>query len=215
MKLLIKSSLFLLLFTWISCSEENPEEPPQNGNGVGRLVINSTPSGARIYLQGTDTGKNTPGIIDNLEPGTYDGFLYLQYFDTSYFTAEIFENLTTTKNITLDDIFLEFQWDYILRYTGDSVKFSYLINQDVLLDSIVVNRPLNDTSNVIEKYYYNQKLLISEDQFGNPITYYLPPEEDGREFYPRIEDKTYLIYVHGHKAHGSQSNFNIFYSQEL
>jgi hypothetical protein len=196
------------------CSEESPESPPQNS--TGRLVIKSNPSGARIYLLGTDTGMNTPDSIDNLEPGDYDGFLYMQYYDTTYFTATIFKNLTTTKEITLDDIFIEFEWDYILRYTGDSVKFSYQINQDILLDSIIIDRPI-DASGMYtkEKYIYNKKLLVWEDQIGNRLTYFLPPEEDGRQYYPRFETFTYWINVYGQKAHGSQGYFHIFYLQEV
>jgi len=51
----------------------------QNGNAK-RLVINSTPPGAKVLVDGNDTGKQTPAIIP-MEPGTYhvrvefEGFL--------------------------------------------------------------------------------------------------------------------------------------------
>jgi len=214
MKPLIILLVALVSLSMFYCSEESTTSPPQSS--VGKLVVKSNPSGARIYLLGTDTGKNTPDSLDNLEPGNYDGFLYLQYYDTAYFTATIFENLTTTMNITMDDIYIEFEWDYIFGYTGDSVKFSYQINQDVLLDSIIIDRPIDASGMYIkEKYIYNKKLLVWEDQFGNPITYYLPPEEDEREYYPRIETFTYWINVYGHKAHGSKAYFHIIYTQQV
>ena len=214
MRILILFFIVIACLLLFYCSEENPVNPPQNS--TGKLIVKSNPPGARIYLLGTDTGKNTPDSIDNLEPGTYEGFLYLQYYDTTYFTATIFKNITTTKDITLDDIFIDFEWDYIFRYTGDSVKFSYQINQDVLLDSIIIDRPVDASGMYVEeKYIYNKKHLLWSDQFGNLFTYFLPPEEDGRQFYPRIDNFTYWIYVYGQKANGSQAYFHISYSQEF
>jgi hypothetical protein len=214
MKLLIFLSISIISLTLVFCSEESPNTPP-NQSTTGKLVITSIPSGARIFLQGTDTGKNTPDTIKNLEPGVYTGYLSLEYYQIAYFTTSISANLTTTENIPLNDIGIEFQWDYEIRSGGDSVQFKYSINQDVRLDSIVVDRPVNDTSRVTDKYAYNQKLFLAKDTSGTQIIYLLPPEEDGRTYYPRIDDEFYKIYVYGRKVHGSQSYFSNFYEQEL
>ena len=214
MKLLTFLSIVIILLTLLSCSEESPNSPANQTN-TGKLVIISLPSGARIFLQGTDTGKNTPDTIKNLEPGIYNGYLSLEYYQITNFTTSISANLTTTENITLNAIAIEFQWNYILQFTGDSVQFNYTINQDVKLDSIVVDRPINATDRMVERYAYNQKLLLAKDSSGTQNNYHLPPEEDGRTYYPRIEDKTYKIYVYGRKVHGSQSYFVNSYEQEL
>lgn len=214
MKLLTFLSIAIISLILVFCSEESPDGP-QNQTTTGELVITSIPSGARIFLQGTDTGKNTPDTIKNLDPGVYDGYLTLEYYQISYFTTSISSKLTTTENITLNSIPIEFQWSYMFRFTGDSVQFNYTINQDVRVDSIVIDRPINTTDRVTERYTYNQKLLLAKDSSGTQLIYYLPPEEDGRTYYPRIEDKFYKIYVYGRKVHGSQSYFSNFYEQEL
>jgi hypothetical protein len=46
----------------------------------GKLVVKSDPSGARIYSdRELIQVKDTPDSLANLEPGTYNGFVYLQY----------------------------------------------------------------------------------------------------------------------------------------
>jgi PEGA domain len=205
-------SIFCLAF--IKCSEENPTDPPSQSKG--KLVVKSIPSGARIYLMGTDTGKNTPDSLTNLDAGTYDLFLYLQYFDTAFFSAKIVESLTTTKEITLQDglPFVEIELNYL--GTSDSVKFSWLLNQDVLMDSIIVQRPIdNSPLYVIDKYFYDKELFVWKDQFGNPITYYLPPPDLGPKYYPKVEGFTYEFNFYGQKAHGTMTSFHLFISQDI
>jgi len=217
MRILIICFLSIICLTFIQCSEDNPTDPPPQ-TSKGKLVVKSNPSGARIYLMGTDTGKNTPDSLLNLEPGTYDLFLYLQYFDTAYFSAKIVENLTTTKEITLQDglPFVDIDLDYIYAYTGDSVKFSWVINQDVLMDSIIVQRPIdNSPLYVTDKYFYNKELFVWKDQSGNPITYFLPSPDLGPNYYPRVEGFTYEFHFYGHKAHGAMTSFHLFFSQDI
>jgi len=197
------------------CTEDSPN---QNQDPTGKLIIKSNPSGARIYLLGNDTGKNTPDSIDNLQPGNYDAFLYLQYYDTAYFTATVFSNLSTTKEIALHDglPFVDIIWDYSLRFGGDSVQFSFQFNQDILMDSIIVDRPIDGSGTYTrDKYFYNKELLMWVDQFGNPITYFLPRSNLGQQYYPRIENKNYWINVYGQKAYGAKTVFYIQYSQEV
>jgi len=195
------------------CTGNNPESP--NQNRTGRLIIKSNPPGARIHMLGTDTGKNTPDSLENLQPGNYDIFLYLQYYDTAYFTATVSNNLTTTKEITLQDglPFVDIVLDYSIRFGGDSVQFNFQLNQDLLIDSIVVERPIDDSSNYIrDKYNYNSELLMWVDQFGNPITYFLPPPNFGQQYFPRIQ-KTYWFKFYGQKAYGAKASFYILISQ--
>ena len=199
-----------------NCTEENPDSPSQIPNG--RLVIKSNPSGARIYLQGNDTGKITPDSLDNLETGNYDGYLYLQYYDTAYFSITISANLTTTKDISLVENLpnIEFTWDYSTRSNGDSVQFSFQINQDVLLDSIIVNRPVNNVGDyTTDKNFFNKQLFVWRDNNGYLVTYYLPISDSGRQFYPRIENFLYRFDIYGQQAHGNQNSFYSYYLQEL
>jgi len=200
-----------------SCTEDSPESPNQNQDPTGILIVKSDPSGARIYLLGTDTGKSTPDSL-SLQPGNYDAFLYLQYYDTAYFTATVYKNLTSTTEITLQDglPFVDIVLDYSIRYSGDSVQFKYKLNQDLLMDSIIVERPTDGSGNYIrDKYNYNNELLMWEDQFGNPITYFLPPSKFGQQYFPRIENFTYWFKFYGQKAYGAKTVFYILISQDI
>ncbi len=207
--------LLLIVFAILSCNEDCPDCPTQNQQNTnrGKLVLKSIPQNARIYLLGNGTGKQTPDSIENLEAGVYDVTLHLVHYDTAYFMATIFPNLTTTKEITLVDSLppVEFVWGYLT--VSDSVVFSFRINQDILMDSIVVDRPTNNFGkHITEKYTYNKELFLSEDQWTNPLTYYLPPSKTGRQYYPRFS-KTYSINIYGQKAYGTQAYFNIFYQR--
>ena len=67
----------------------------------GNIFIQSNPSGADIYLSDKATGKTTPDTLKNLSAGTYKITLkYPQYNDTSFF-ADVYQNTTTSANITL------------------------------------------------------------------------------------------------------------------
>jgi len=213
MRVLILLLLTAVFLFFIQCTEDNPESPPQNQKG--KLVVKSNPSGARIHLMGTDTGKNTPDSILNLEPGIYDLFLYLQHYDTAYFSVKIIENLTTTKEVTLQDVSVNIVLDYINAFSGDSVKFSWVLNQDVLMDSIIVKRPITTAGNYMtDKYIYNKELFVWKDQSGNPLIYFLPPPYLGKNYYPRVEGLTYEFHFYGQNAHGSKPLFAIHIYQD-
>ncbi|MBE0570157.1 MAG: PEGA domain-containing protein [Ignavibacteriaceae bacterium] len=217
MRILIIFFLSMICLTFIQCSEDNPTNPPSQSS-KGKLVIKSNPQGARIYLMGTDTGKNTPDSLLNLEPDIYDLYLYLQYYDTAYFSVKIVEDLTTTKEITLQDglPFVNIVLDHVYAFSGDSVKFSWVLNQDVLMDSVIVQRPIdNSPLYVTDKYFYNKELFVWKDQFGNPITYYLPPPDFGPNYYTRVEGFTYEFHFYGQKAHGTMTSFHLYISQDI
>lgn len=217
MKILSLICLTILSLTFIRCSDDNPTDPPST-NSKGTLVINSIPSGARIFLMGTDTGKNTPDSILGLEAGTYDLFLYKQYYDTAFFSAKIVEKITTTKEIILVEglPFVDITLNYIIRFTGDSVQFNWVINQDVLIDSIIVKRPIDLSGNyVTDRYLYNNQLFPFEDQSGNAVTYYLPPPNSGNSFYTRVEGFPYWIDFYGRKAHGAMTAFHLSFSMGI
>jgi len=216
MRILIILFIALISFSLFYCTEDSPESP--NQNPTGRVIIKSNPSGARIYMLGNDTGKNTPDSIENLQAGTYDAFLYLQYYDTAYFTATVYTSLTTTEEITLKDglPFVDIVVDYSIVYGGDSVRFNFKINQDLLMDSIVVERPIDVSGTYIRnKFNYNKELLLWKNQFGNPVKYLLPPSNFGQQNFPLIQNFIYWINFYGQKAYGAKTNFGMFYSQEF
>lgn len=213
MKVIFLCFISIISLTFFCCSD-NTETPPIDQDPSGKLVIKSTPSGAHIYLNGTNTTRITPDSISNLEPGLYNGFLYLQYYDTTYFSAEVFDRTTTLIDTTLDDAipFVEFIFDYQMSYGGDSVRFTFTLNQDITMDSIVIQRPIDLSGvNVTDKYVYSAELFQYREQTGNLIKYYLPPTQSGPQYYPAIQSRNYYFSMFGHKAHGSLAEFRSYY----
>jgi len=181
-------------------------------------VINLNPPGAHIYLMGVNTGKTTPDSIKDIDQGTYDGFLYLQYYDTAYFTAMVFNNTTTVIDTILEDglPFVEFLFDYQSGFGGDSVRFFFTINQDITMDSITVVRPINIAGNYVSvKYSYNGELFEYREQLGNLKKYYLPPPELGPQYYQEIQSFNYYFSMFGHKAYGAKAEFRSYYQVGL
>ena len=74
---------------------------------TGKLFITSTPSGAQIWIGGSNSGKVTSDSL-TLTPGQYTVELKsLEYFDTT-FTVSVVNNETTTKNIALESSLVQF-----------------------------------------------------------------------------------------------------------
>jgi hypothetical protein len=90
----------LLLLFKFGCTEETPttanSEPEK-----GLIYINSNPSGAEIFLQGTSTGKFTPDSIINLAPNSYDIRIRLSEYADSSFEVNVNAGLKTTVDIDL------------------------------------------------------------------------------------------------------------------
>jgi len=211
MKILIPFFLALISLIILSC--DSTETPPVDQ--TGKLVINSNPSGAHISLMGTNTGKTTPGTIENLEPGSYDGFLFLQYYDTVFFSVKVFSNTTTTVDTILTDglPMVEFDFDFQTAFNDDSVRFNFTINQDVTMDSILVRRPINTAGGyVVDKYSYGAELFEYRDQLGNIKKYYLPSSGG---HYPEIQNRDYYFGMFGHKAYGAKVEFRSYYQVGL
>ena len=212
MKKIIFLSLAVLSLLLFGCSEDNN---PGEVASTGKLVIRSTPPGAQIYLEGVNTGNITPSTIENLEPGNYDGFLLLQYYDTAFFAARVYNNTTTTVDTILTDglPFVEFTFDFLTAFSDDSVRFYFTINQDVTIDSIIVQRPVDMAGTYeIEKYFFNGELFEYKTISGSLIKYYLPSSGG---YYPAIENRNYNFNMFGHKAYGAKVEFRSNYSVTL
>ncbi len=77
--LLISLSLLLL-----SCREQLV-----NGEGDGVIYINSTPTGAEIYIKGDRTFKVTPDSLADLAPGVYQVDLKLTGYPDAGFNIQL------------------------------------------------------------------------------------------------------------------------------
>ena len=134
---IILALMFISLLLFAQCKDEQIANPTTPEKDMGELVLNSIPSGAVIYLLGTNTNENTPQSF-TLEVGTYDVELnYADYFDTT-FVVEIHKELTTTRSIEMiskitPSPYYNISGDWLLLY----VRFNY----DVYLQEVEIVRP--------------------------------------------------------------------------
>lgn len=68
---------------------------------LGKISVQSTPSGAQVWLNGVNTGKVTPETLDTLTAGNYQVTLKLETYSDSTVTATVTNAQTTTVNVTL------------------------------------------------------------------------------------------------------------------
>ncbi|MGE5457627.1 MAG: PEGA domain-containing protein [Methanococcaceae archaeon] len=73
------------IIAFASCEKTVTTEPPDKTLGSAAMFFESEPSGAKIFLNGKNTGKITPDSIKWLHTGDYKIILSLYgYFDTSF-----------------------------------------------------------------------------------------------------------------------------------
>jgi hypothetical protein len=100
-KLLLIPIAMLLGLLIVSC-EDTTTGPDGTTPTTGNLAVVSTPVGAQIWVDGTNTGKVTPDTVKNLSAGTHALTLKLDgYKDTVQSSITITAGAVTTRNITL------------------------------------------------------------------------------------------------------------------
>ena len=82
-----------------SCSDTSTNPPPVTQ--TGSIFINSTPTGAQIWVDGSNTNKTTPDSVTGLDPNSYTVTLKLNGYRDTTFTATVVADLQTTKQVTL------------------------------------------------------------------------------------------------------------------
>jgi len=90
--------LFLSLI--IASCDNNTTEPTVPDN-TGKIFINSTPTGAQIFVDGTNTNKVTPDSTDKLSTGNHDITLKLDGYRDTTITVNVVQGLTTNKFVQL------------------------------------------------------------------------------------------------------------------
>jgi hypothetical protein len=71
------------------------------GSGSGSIQVNSSPSGATIYLDGSSTGKTTDALISNVSAGSHTIKLAKSGYNDWQQTVTVSAGQTTTVNATL------------------------------------------------------------------------------------------------------------------
>jgi len=97
-KLLILCSFALVLVLIAGCLPSGGSTTPVL---YGSIDVNSTPSGAKIFLDGIDTGKITPATLDNVTEGNHSIKIDLFHYKHWQSTVMVQGNQTTDVDATL------------------------------------------------------------------------------------------------------------------
>ncbi|MFZ2331297.1 MAG: PEGA domain-containing protein, partial [Atribacterota bacterium] len=102
-KLLNTLKIFILIlflpFLIIACT--TMPVPPVNGLGYGNIQVYSEPTDAYIYLDGTNTGYKTPGLLKNIYAGSHLLTLKMDGYLNSNDFVQVYPYQTTQLNIGL------------------------------------------------------------------------------------------------------------------
>lgn len=69
---------------------------------VGRISVTSDPPGAKIFLDGKDTGQKTPATLSNVSVGTHQITLELEGYKSVTKSVSVKRNATVTVDVTLE-----------------------------------------------------------------------------------------------------------------
>jgi len=101
------------------------------GAAYGSIDINSNPTGAKVYLDGTDTGSITPIVLTNVSAGTHTVKLELYHYESKEDTTILVNagettylnwalTYATTQNLTLQPGSAEGKDAYVVEGSSDS-----------------------------------------------------------------------------------------------
>ena len=99
-----------------SCSDSTSTEPvvPDTGN----LIVSSTPAGAQIIIDGTNSGFSTPHTFSDQDAGTYTVTLQLENYADTSMNAVVVKDQDINVNITLTPLYQSFNSIKIYETTG-------------------------------------------------------------------------------------------------
>ncbi len=147
-----KASLLLLTLFLLStqnCVDEHSIIVEENLS-TGKIIINSNPQGAKIFLQGSDTKKFTPDSLTQLENGDYEILLKNDdYVDTTFMTA-VYQNVTTTKYISLKP----------QEFYGKIILESKPSNATIYLNNTFIDKVTKDSLTNLKYGLYNIELKL-------------------------------------------------------
>jgi hypothetical protein len=118
-----------------------------DGNGgTGSIQVSSSPSGAAVYLDGTNTAQTTPANLTNVAVGSHNITLTLSgYYDWEK-TVNVTKGQTSTVDATLEakggQVSVEV--DAALYLEGWYINYFYTFNHDVFLTNCEITIPSVD-----------------------------------------------------------------------
>jgi hypothetical protein len=175
------------------------------GTGSGSIQVNSSPTGATIYLDGTSTGKTTDALITDVSPGSHTIKLTKSGYSDYTETVTVTDGDTATVDATLtpESGELVIEAYAALFLDGYYVNYAYSFNQDVYLLDFIINVP-------------GYEPYRDDDEYG-PMTggrQYLTEvkgidsDGDGEVDTP-IPTQTHTLYFEGATASGDSFSVNV------
>ncbi len=134
---IIKLLVFILLGLYTGgCDKEVSRSPVEPDPSMGVINISSSPGGATIFLNGRNTGRQTPDSLTFLNPDLYEITLKLQYFKDTSLTVQLDEDARTELSI-----------DYFSNPSmyGNLILFSVPTGASIFLNDSSLNRVTPDT----------------------------------------------------------------------
>ena len=133
----VKLLVFILFGLYTGgCDKEVSRSPVEPDPSMGVINISSSPKGATIFLNGRNTGRQTPDSLTFLNPDTYEITLKLQYYKDTSLTVQHDEDMHTELNI-----------DYFSNPSmyGNLILFSVPAGASIFLNDSSLNKATPDT----------------------------------------------------------------------
>ncbi|MBK7104784.1 MAG: PEGA domain-containing protein [Ignavibacteriae bacterium] len=179
MKKILLLALFVIFsISFISCDDSTTDPIEEE---KGNLIVNSTPSGAKIFLDGTDSGFLTPYTFAEKAVGTYSVTLKLSSYADTTINAQVVTSQTATLNVTLKPTYSVFGpvefWESLdpsaTHPSGLSLKLGKAFSISASNDSSIYN----------DVYYNSDGFIVVSSKGRNSMT---------RETYFKIGTSTNL-----------------------
>ncbi|TKJ39012.1 hypothetical protein CEE36_10565 [candidate division TA06 bacterium B3_TA06] len=171
-----------------------------NGGGTGSIQVSSSPSGAAIYLDGTNTAQTTPATLTNVSEGSHNITLTLSgYYDLEK-TVNVTKDQTSTVDATLEAKggVVSVDVDAILFLDGWYINYFYTFNHDVFLTNCVITIPSVDP--FIDSDEYGKRSRGQTYTTGN---FAYDPNNDGVADGP-IPTGTHILLFEGYESYSEQ-----------
>lgn len=92
-----------IILNFYSCSQQSSISSPEELNSSGKIIFQTDPEAAGIYIGGISTGKLTPDSIINLKPGDYEVSLLKTGYIGQRFNVKIDSNETESVTRVLEE----------------------------------------------------------------------------------------------------------------
>lgn len=171
MKKYLSFFIILLLGLLIASCDDDPTGPGTIDDETGGILVQSTPAGAEIWLDGTNTGKTTPDSLVDLDEGSYQVTLSLSGYRDTTVTANVTAGFQSSIQVTLSRSSSRFGPVRLWETTGTTAAQPSGLD----LSSGMAYGISGDSADVVDIYYSSSGFVIrsSDDVNARSTVFYL------------------------------------------